>query len=254
MAGKWIWYELMTSDLDGARRFYSSVMGWHMEDKPSGDMEYFMISTEDSNVGGFMKIPEDAAKMGMPPSWQCYIAVADVDATVAAIIADGGKCHMPKVMIPGIGAFAMVGDPQAASFYVMTPDGEGESRSFEPGTPGHCAWNELHARDGDAALAFYEKHFGWNHLRDFEMGPMGKYHIFSTDGAGDAGGIMSDASFPHPAWLFYFRVEEIEAAAARVTAAGGTILFGPSEVPGGGWIINGRDPQGGMFSLTGPKK
>lgn len=56
--------------------------------------------------------------------------------------------------------------------------------------------------------------------------------------------------FPQPFWLYYFNVDDIDAAAARVTAAGGQVLMGPHEVPGGSWILQALDPQGGMFALT----
>ena len=46
---------------------------------------------------------------------------------------------------------------------------------------------------------------------------------------------------------------DIDAAADRVTAGGGTILNGPMEVPGGAWIIQASDPQGAMFALVGSK-
>jgi predicted enzyme related to lactoylglutathione lyase len=156
---------------------------------------------------------------------------------------------------PGVGRFALVSDPQGASFYVMTPTpppGGGFSRAFEAGTPGHCGWNEYHGKDGDAAFAFYTKHFGWADDGKMDMGPMGQYHLFKI-GDVQTGGLMTDASFPHPAWLYYFNVDDIGAAQARVEKAGGRVLFGPQEVPGGSWIINGQDPQGAMFSLVGPK-
>jgi uncharacterized protein len=65
--------------------------------------------------------------------------------------------------------------------------------------------------------------------------------------------VMTDANAPRPYWAIYFRVDDIDAAGARLTAAGGTIAFGPQQVPGGGWIINAIDPQGAMFSVTGPR-
>jgi uncharacterized protein len=62
---------------------------------------------------------------------------------------------------------------------------------------------------------------------------------------------MADTNFPRPAWLVYFRVDGIKSAAERVVAAGGKVINGPMEVPGGGWILNGLDPEGAMFALTG---
>jgi predicted enzyme related to lactoylglutathione lyase len=66
--------------------------------------------------------------------------------------------------------------------------------------------------------------------------------------------MMTDNRSPHPYWLYYFVVDDIDAGLKRVEAHGGTLLFGPQEVPGGAWIINATDPQGGVFALVGMKK
>ena len=81
---------------------------------------------------------------------------------------------------------------------------------------------------------------------------MGTYQLMALDGR-DFGGIMTDAQFQHPAWLVYFRVDGIEKAASRIVEAGGQVVHGPMEVPGGGWIVNGLDPEGAMFALTGTR-
>jgi predicted enzyme related to lactoylglutathione lyase len=51
-------------------------------------------------------------------------------------------------------------------------------------------------------------------------------------------------------WIFYFTVDDINAAAERVKAGGGTVLLGPMEVPGGSWMIQAQDPQGAVFALV----
>jgi hypothetical protein len=85
------------------------------------------------------------------------------------------------------------------------------------------------------------------------MGPMGLYQTFATGGA-PVGGMMTKAeAIPSPFWLYYFNVDDIEAARARASQAGGQILFGPQQVPGGSWILHCRDPQGAMFAMVGPK-
>jgi predicted enzyme related to lactoylglutathione lyase len=58
---------------------------------------------------------------------------------------------------------------------------------------------------------------------------------------------------PAPFWLYYVNVGDIDAALERVKAAGGTILNGPMEVPGGDWILQGSDPQGAAFALVGKR-
>jgi predicted enzyme related to lactoylglutathione lyase len=129
---------------------------------------------------------------------------------------------------------------------------DAESTACNAQLAGHGAWHELHATDGATATAFYTATFGWDKSGGVDMGPMGHYQMFGMSGR-DLGGIMTDTRFPRPAWLVYFRVDGIESAAARVVQAGGRVIHGPAEVPGGGWILNGIDPDGAMFALTGTR-
>ncbi len=254
MAGNYIWYELLTSDPDAAVKFYGTVIGWTCQDSGQKEMDYRQWRMGEAFVGGLMAMPPGATNTGMRPSWLGYINVDNLEASLAGITKAGGHVHMPPTEVPGVGRFAMVDDPQGALFYVMTPIGEGKSTSFSPGTSGHGGWNELHSSDGEAAITFYSAQFGWKQTEAMDMGPMGKYRLFNAGSGNAIGGMMTDSNFPHPAWLYYFCVDDIDAALARVTAAGGTLLFGPSEVPGGAWIINALDPQGAMFALVGPKR
>jgi predicted enzyme related to lactoylglutathione lyase len=249
-----IWYELLTTDVAGAASFYAAVAGWAAQDSGAPGMDYRILSIDGSGVGGLMAIPPAAASAGMPPQWLGYLGVADVDASLAAIVADGGSVQMPAMDIPGVGRIAMAADPQGAPFYVMTPLGTGVSTVFLPGQPGHRGWNELRSSDWEAAFAFYTKQFGWGRSAALDMGPIGTYLLFNAGGEEAIGGMMTLPDLPRPFWLSYINVDEIVAAKRRVEAAGGTVLAGPHEVPGGLWVVQARDPQGAMFALVGPKQ
>ena len=248
---QFIWYELVTTDPGAAARFYGAVLGWSEQDSGLVDQQYRIWMNGADAVGGLMALPDEAAARGLRTCWLAYLRVDDVDATVAAITAAGGAVHKPPTDIEGVGRFAAVGDPQGAAFYVMAPIGAGPSRAFLQGTPGHGGWHELHTTDWKAALAFYSALFGWTPSTPFDMGQMGVYQLFAAGGP-DIGGMMNSPAAPRPFWLYYFNVADITAARARLEAAGGTVLHGPSPVPGGAWIIQARDPQGAMFALVGP--
>jgi predicted enzyme related to lactoylglutathione lyase len=97
--------------------------------------------------------------------------------------------------------------------------------------------------------------FGWQPSDAMDMGEMGRYQMFNR-GARMIGGMMNkpkEMAQAPPFWAIYFRVPDINAAAERVKANGGQILNGPMEVPGGDWILTGRDPQGAAFSLHAKK-
>lgn len=253
MPSQFIWYELLTTDPDAAGRFYSDVVGWTVKPSDQPGMDYRQWTIGGASVGGLMAIPPAAAEMGMRPAWLGYLAVADVDASVARIQAAGGGVRMPGTDIPGVGRFALVTDPQGAAIYVMSPIGEGPSVSHAPMQHGHGGWHELHTTDWQAALAFYSAEFGWAGSRAMDMGPMGTYQTFNA-GGGEIGGMMTSPNVPRPAWLYYFVVPSITPAIARLQAGGGTVLHGPMEVPGGAWIVQGQDPQGAMFALVAASK
>lgn len=252
MASNFVWYELMTTDVSAAVRFYEHVVGWNSEAFPGSDMGYMVVKAGDRGVGGIMTIPADAAAMGARPAWLGYIHSGDVDATCEGIKKVGGKVHREPADIPGVGRFAVVADPGGAMFMLLNPSGQ-DQPPVSPMTPGHVAWHELYAADWKAAFAFYSELFGWTKGETMDMGPMGSYQLFSA-GGGDIGGMMDKPpQVPAPYWGFYFFVSDIDAAANRVTGSGGSILMGPMEVPGGGWILQGMDPQGAVFALTGPR-
>ncbi|MEY2893680.1 MAG: hypothetical protein RJA98_3588 [Pseudomonadota bacterium] len=249
-----IWYELMSKDPQAARRFYSAVVGWRIDEAPpvGATMDYRMISAADGLVGGVFTLTDAMCQQGAAPCWLMYLGVDDVDACVASITAAGGSVAMPAFDIPNVGRIALVADPQGAAFYVMRGASNELSTACDADRAGHGAWHELHAADGPTATAFYTAQFGWAPTQAMDMGPMGSYQLFAIGGR-DLGGVMTDTRFPRPAWLVYFRVDGIERAAARIVDAGGQVVHGPMEVPGGGWIVNGIDPEGALFALTGTR-
>ena len=179
----------------------------------------------------------------------------DVDATVAAIVADGGAVQMPATDIPHVGRIAMVTDPQGVPFYVMRGASDQGSHAFASDTPklGHCAWNELSTTDPAGAMAFYAQQFGWVKDGDMDMGPLGKYEFLRHDFL--IGAIMPKMpQMPVPVWTYYFRVPDIDVALATIRSEGGSILQEPSEIPGGDFAMNAMDPQGAAFALVGPRK
>jgi predicted enzyme related to lactoylglutathione lyase len=252
--GRYIWYELITTDVEAAKRFYGEVMGWTAEDMPGPDMTYTVVSADGDQVGGLMDIPPMAKERGAPPSWSGYVCVDDCDGAAKKIESLGGAVIVPPTDIPGIGRFAVVADPHGAVFEVMKPLPADPPRPrAAQGTPGHVGWHELHAGDLEADFAFYAEMFGWKKDDALDMGPVGSYQLWSNQD-GQIGGMMTKmAAIPHPFWLYYVQVGDIDAAVGRITGAGGQVLMGPDEVPGGMWIVQAKDPQGAMFAVVGSR-
>jgi uncharacterized protein len=115
--GRFSWNELLTTDPEGAKRFYTQLFGWTTQDMPMGHFNYTIVKA-DVEVGGIMPIPEKAK--GMPPTWGSYVTVDNVDATAAQAEKLGGKICVPASDIPDVGRFAVIQDPQGAMISVIT--------------------------------------------------------------------------------------------------------------------------------------
>lgn len=252
--GSFVWYELMTDDPKAAEAFYAKVVGWSLVDSGHPDMRYTLARVGEHRVAGIMEIPAEVRQHGGKPGWIGYVAVADVDAKAEAVMRAGGTIHRPPADIPSIGRFAVVADPQGAKFVLFRGDGT-PPPAPAPGTAGHFGWHELYAHDWPSSFSFYETLFGWRKGESIDIGPMGVYQLFHARNApldGMAtGGMMNLPGPPAPSWLYYVNVEEIDAATERLRQAGGAIMNGPMEVPGGMWVVQASDPQGAQFAIVG---
>lgn len=254
--GSWIWYELMSPNPAGSKAFYEAVVGWSISTGHGDNTDYgFVTAPDGAMVGGLLKLTSEMTDHGARPCWLGYVGVDDVDASASAITAAGGSVVMPARDVEMAGRIAMVADPGGAPFYIMAPTpppGGGSSTAFAAEINcGHCGWNELMAADAPREIEFYTGLFNWALPEPMDMGPMGKYQFIAHDGV-TIGAIMGTMpEMPQPMWNHYFWVKSIAAAKDLIEANGGKVINGPMEVPGGGWIVQGIDPQGALFSLVG---
>ena len=248
--GRFVWYELATTDMEAAEAFYTDVVGWETRDASMSGMPYTLFTAGEASVSGLMGLPVDARTAGARPSWIGYVSVSDVDATVDRITQLGGAVHVPPVDILDKSRFSIVADPQMATLALFKWLEHGHERHVELHDWGQVGWHELLAADHAEAWAFYSEIFGWQEA-GADSGGMGTYQLFSAGGQMIGGMFTKPPTVPIPFWLYYFNVGDINAAAKRVEAAGGQILNGPSEVPGGNLIMRCADPQGAIFALLG---
>jgi predicted enzyme related to lactoylglutathione lyase len=248
--GRFVWYELMTTDMEAAEAFYAKVVGWGTEDASMPGMAYTLFTVAGVSVGGVMGLPEHAKRTGVNPGWIGYVEVDDVDAAAARVKRLGGDVYIPPTDIPNISRFSVVADPQKATLVLVKWLRPRREQASEFGAPGRIRWHELFAGDWVRAFAFYGELFGWQ-----KAGPSGDatgaYQLFSTSGQTIGGMFTKPPTVSVPFWLYYFDVGDIDAAAKRVKAAGGEIIDGPTEVLDGDWIVECMDPQSIMFALVG---
>jgi predicted enzyme related to lactoylglutathione lyase len=252
LLGRPLWYELMTTDMSAAERFYRTVVGWNSAPFENSPHPYATFTRAgEVPVAGLMETPEG---MNAPPFWAMYVGVSKLEQTAGHIERLGGSPCSPVIEVPTVGRMQMMTDPQGAAFYIYEPASAEQPPEGAPEI-GEASWLELMTTDAAAALRFYTEVFGWQPGDAMDMGSMGKYYIFNRP-HGMIGGMMNKppemAQVP-PNWQIYFRVPDITSATERVQANGGRILNGPIEVPGGSWVVNAMDPQGAAFSLHAAK-
>jgi predicted enzyme related to lactoylglutathione lyase len=246
--GKFLWHELSTTDTTSAAAFYLKAVGWTTEtwdQNPS----YVMFAAGGRPMAGLLSLSGEARASKVPPSWLTYVGTPDVEATARQAESLGGKVLKPLVEVPAVGRWIVLEDPQGAVFAIITPS-RGPQADGAPGL-GDFSWHELASTDPAAALRFYKQLFGWEETQSMDMGPdLGMYHMYSRNGRMLGGIYKKPAKMVGPSnWLPYVLVPDSKTAVAATKKAGGQIVNGPMEVPGGDWIAIGIDPQGGTFAV-----
>jgi predicted enzyme related to lactoylglutathione lyase len=251
--GRFIWYELTTTDVAAATAFYTKVMGWSAQDASAPGRPYVLFTAGKAWVSAAMELPEGARKTGATPCWVGYVGIDDVDAAADMVKRLGGTVYVPPTEIPGISRFAVFADPQNAALAMSRSLSRDQAQPADMRAPGRVGWHELFAADWEKAWAFYGEIFDWQKA-DADVDTTGTYQLFSAGGQTIGGMLTKPPTMPTPFWLYYFNIDDIEAAAKRVEAGGGRILAGPLELRGGSWIVQCTDPQDAIFALEGPRK
>ncbi|HEY6458174.1 MAG TPA: VOC family protein [Steroidobacteraceae bacterium] len=254
--GQFLWHELLTADPAAGAGFYSKVLGWSAQPM-EGHEEYTMLSHPKGPVGGARVVGKDALASKAGPNWLTYVGVPNIEAALGAVKDKGGQVIHP---VTGVGSdggrYAVISDPQGAVIGVYEPPA-GRSGGSADATAAPVVWHELTAEDPVAALQFYKDIFGWDVVDTHPMGgEVGTYYLFGK-GTTQMGGAFVRAKHLAPSWprwLVYLAVPSVTAAVAAAKAAGGEVLNGPHQVPGGNWIAQVVDSHGVPVAFHGPKE
>jgi len=245
--GRFVWHELMTRDVPGAKKFYAKLVGWKTLAWPL-DPSYTVCHADIGPTAGIMEIPADLPA-DMPAHWVQYIGTRDVDGTADAAVRAGGSVLKAPSDMQGAGRYAIIKDPQGAPFGILDPE---NARPEPPGPPplGTLSWHELATTDNEAAFAFYSALFGWDAIERMDMGPSGVYLIFGQNGARRGGMYIKPADYQGPPnWLPYANVPSADQGFTLAMEGGAKQMIAPMEVPGGGRIAAVADPTGAAFAI-----
>lgn len=245
LPGKFVWFELLTQDIDKAIKFYDALFGWRSTRVPmDGDEPYPMINNGDQAIGGYRKGPP-----GVKSHWVSYLSVPDVDASHSAALAAGCRILMAPTDFGPVGRAAAIADPTGASFCVWK-GANGDPVDVANTPMGGWVWNELWTSDERKALAFYEAMFGFSH-QAMNMGPM-TYYVLNRDGRPRAGLCQSVDPQAKSMWLPYVAVPDCDGTARKAAALGGEVVTAPRDIPEIGRFGIAVDTTGGAVAFITP--
>jgi uncharacterized protein len=242
------WIDLMSSDTDKSRAFYGDLFGWTSEAGGEEYGGYINFFKDGAQVAGLMaKQPE----MGeMPDVWSIYLSVEDADAVAAAVPAHGGEVLVAPMDVVDLGKMAVFTDAGGAAIGAWQPkEFKSFQIAFDEDTPG---WFELHTRDFDKTIAFYEAVYGWTTRVEGDTDEF-RYTTMVVGEEQHAGVMDASAWLPDgvPAhWSIYFKVDDTDATLAKIGKLGGNTVV-PGEDTPYGRLATAVDPTGAIFKLVG---
>jgi predicted enzyme related to lactoylglutathione lyase len=247
--GTFSWVENATTDQERAKDFYATLFGWDYDDSPVGDGVYYsMAKLRDHYVAAVAPQQQDERAMGVPPHWNSYITVDDVDAVSARIEQLGGTLHAPPFDVMDVGRMAALSDPTGAVVYLWQA-----KRHIGAGlvnAPGAFCWTELGTRNPGVAEQFWTGLLGWQ----FERIDAAPIEIWTILNAGQPNGSlrrMGDETPPDvpPHWLVYFAVDSIEDATETINGSGGRTIVPKMQAGAGNSFAVFGDATGATFGL-----
>lgn len=244
--GRFVWFDLMTTDGARAEAFYAALFDWNVTAVPMGPAVYRMIGTMAGPIGG---IVEESA---IPAShWMPYVAVADVDAAARRVGELGGAVCVPPTDIPGTGRFAVVSEPTGATFSLFAGNDGSHGTDPDVPLPGSVCWTELMSVDPARTQAFLSGLLGWRGQEE-DMGTGSPYRLQML-GEKQVAGLMQTPQPGMPSCcLCYLLTLDLAGSTQKARQLGATILMDATPIPGVGRFVLCLDPTGATFALFEP--
>jgi predicted enzyme related to lactoylglutathione lyase len=254
LPGKIIWRDLLTNDPAASQRFYGELFGWEFESVGTAsnlksNSSYTLIRHNGILIGGMIDTlalnnRDDISQ------WIVLMSVDDIDVSVDAVTANGGKIIAPPTDLQSRGRLAVIRDAEGALIGLLETK-DGDPRDSEPEVDGFL-WDELWTSDVGSAGTFYNKVAGLTKDTVDVDGEPDTAPTYSLLKAGDKPrvGIMPNPlEGLDPVWVSYIRVESPAAIASRVTGLGGRVIVEAQPRPLGGEVAFVAGPSGAGIAL-----
>ncbi len=248
--GRFVWYELITGNVDEAADFYGPLFGWEFKNVYRGDAGMVRTFSVDGRDVGSIRNPGPTGDF--TPHWLPYVTVENVELGVAAAEKLGGRVLSPPTVVPGFGESATVEDPDGARIGLLAAGDLDEDPDDAPPGPGHFIWNDLLARDPQKAGEFYCGVFGW-HLYSMDMGDEGTYYLLRREEINEGGILLKpDQAEGASLWLPYVAVRDCDSVCVQAAHQGGSVFVPPSDLHGAGRYAVTGDRTRALIALFEP--
>lgn len=243
--GKFVWFDLFTSDIATAKHFYEQLFGWRFEVTVDGEDRVRTITRDGHPIANAIEIKEPM--QGPRESrWLGYISVGDVDTIAQWCAENQASIYIPPRDLPDRGRIAVIKDPQGAIFGVLTATGgDGDDMGLTEN-----AWmgSELWAIELDSALAFYSGMIGYE-VKKIDTGSTSEYHFLAKDDRIRAGIVQMPWEARQSEWLPYIAVRDAAAFTEQATLLGGKLVIAPDLRGSEGRVAIIADPTGAVFAI-----
>jgi len=245
--GKIIFMELISPDIESAKRFYSGLFGWTFQTTTSGNLDYAEAYINDYPIAGLIqkKILDNEHRQS---AWLTFISVGDIDAAKTLAVQHGAKVLVAPKDVPDRGRQAVLLDPEGAVFAMLTSNSGDPSDVLS--VPGEWIWSSLLSSDPDAGAAFYQALFNYEIFElPAKTGTENLMLASENYARASINSLPSGEQGRHSDWISYVRVVDADSMVAKVVELGGKILVKPRIDRHGEKVAIVADPAGALFGL-----
>lgn len=246
LPGKFVWVDLVTPDVDGARSFYAEMFGWSFRTLTGDGRPYTLAYAGARPVAGLIqRRAEDRPAAGR---WIAFMSVADVEKAAQYVVTKGGEVLVERQTLPERGEMAILGDPDGVPIGVIASS-SGDQDDFLVDY-GEWIWALYQSPAAEHAAAFYQELGGYEVVP--EQGTFaGPHYLLVAQGYSRASLLPIPGENPRlqPGWLYFIRVADVKAQAARAAELGGRLLVAPRSDLAQGRLAVIADPSGAPVGL-----
>jgi predicted enzyme related to lactoylglutathione lyase len=244
--GKFVWYDLITHDLQATSRFYEDLFGWSFVNTSPDDNSVKTILRQGVPIGNAAQVKPENKDIN-ESRWIGYMSVEDVYMAAALIELNKGTIYTKPKDLPNRGHIAIALDPQGAVFALVEAE-NGDPPDLQTPQKNNWIGSELWTTDLKGSVLFYNLLARYE-LELVDIGADQQYHLLNRDGkprAGIAKILWDDVK---PNWIPYVAVEDVMAVLQKTEKYGSQVLIHPGTEYQENPVAIIADPSGAVFGI-----